>query len=481
MPDKYSISPLRRMPNDVTLNIFTFLAASDLDRGVSRTCKALRELSLHPQLWKQLCIQTGKLQPPSAGAAVSDRETKPTAGQDERDGDEKCGRRKSQSECNFMDLYYSIPCVPSDFPTIEMAVDHTREGGTVTLLPGVYRERVVLTQSVRIRAANPTSGVRTSIVWHYDNADNHEGQSTNVNQSAIQIFSNHGNTFVTLEHVSIYHSSLGNDIWNGNCAIYCRGEDSHTRLVNCSIQSDSGRGVVITSGASMEISKTTIHDCAATGLYVGGQTSLVEVHNSNIIRCGFGATQRSNQACTAGDREQLDRNHDGSSTASVSSSSSTTEADPPRHPSIPSGHSGIYIEGAEAEVADTLVAGNCLTGLCLVKNGLAHLSGCDVTENGTGPMVEITEETGSVRRTPNTRRLNGDEHDDEIVDADDGGFYLAPTNNFVSRLPHEEHDDTEQRQDDDERNMTASSAPILLGGTQRCPHVEHTRFSFQHR
>ena len=54
---------------------------------------------------------------------------------------------------------------------------------------------------------------------------------------------------------------------------------------------------------------------------------------------------------------------------------------------VSAGHSGLYVEAAEAEVRNTLLAGNCLTGLSVVRNGCVHISQCDVTANGMEPIV----------------------------------------------------------------------------------------------
>jgi len=67
---------------------------------------------------------------------------------------------------------------------------------------------------------------------------------------------------------------------------------------------------------------------------------------------------------------------------------------------VPSGHSGIYIEGAMCWIDDTLIASNCLTGASVVRNGFLSLSGCDITQNsGNGHPILIEDEhdIGNIR------------------------------------------------------------------------------------
>jgi hypothetical protein len=245
--------------------------------------------------------------------------------------------------------------VPQDFATITQALDICPPGGTICLLPGVYKERISISKSVRICAADPIRGA--AIVWH--NNDN----KTN-NQCAIDI--EDSCTYVSLRNLTILHFSRGSDIWNGNCAVRCHGNLTHSVLDGCSIQSDSGRGIVITNGASLKMVRSTVHDCAATGLYVGDLDSILEISHCNILRNGFGAPPTV---------EEL-------------------EEDPPT-PTVPSGHSGLYVEAAEAEIRNILLAGNCLTGLSVVRHGMVHISGSDITGNGQEPIVVFDESNES--------------------------------------------------------------------------------------
>jgi hypothetical protein len=55
----------------------------------------------------------------------------------------------------------------------------------------------------------------------------------------------------------------------------------------------------------------------------------------------------------------------------------------------------LYVEAAEAEIRNILLAGNCLTGLSVVRHGMVHISGSDITGNGQEPIVVFDESNES--------------------------------------------------------------------------------------
>ncbi len=131
------------------------------------------------------------------------------------------------------------------------------------------------------------------------------------------------------------------------------------------------------------LARCTIHDCAATGLYIADPTTHGWVENCNIIRNGVGsvatgirAAQRNNQI-EGGGEDQLNvyHNHD-------------IILPPPapiplQNNSVPPGHSGMYVESAMCFVQNSLIAGNSLTGLSVVRGGHAKLSQCHIIDNGS--------------------------------------------------------------------------------------------------
>ena len=101
-------------------------------------------------------------------------------------------------------------------------------------------------------------------------------------------------------------------------------------------------------------------------------------------------------------------------------------------------------------VDDSLLAGNCLTGLSVVRGGFVSLSGSDVTENGqqaAAPPVLI-EDAHDVRANTNNRMQQGGPISIR------GGVVEGPVkNNYTSR---------QLEVDDDERCVI--SGGLLRGG-----------------
>ena len=74
---------------------------------------------------------------------------------------------------------------------------------------------------------------------------------------------------LTLSHLQIMNSTPGADIWNGNTAIQIDGLRAQVHIDSCKIQSDSGRGIVVTNQAELQMNHSSIVNCAATGFYIG--------------------------------------------------------------------------------------------------------------------------------------------------------------------------------------------------------------------
>ena len=208
-----------------------------------------------------------------------------------------CGLEIAGSRNFFRQYYYRNPCVPIDFETINEALrycprtksnpfpleDEERyysDEGSVVLMPGAYQERVIVRgerfvdgcplRSVSIRAAFPSLG---ATLVHYERQRN----SNNVkNQSAITVSTRRDDgdldergICVKLSHLQILHSTPGADIWGGNTAMLIDGLRAQVVVDSCKIQSDSGRGVVVTNQAELLMTRSSIVNCAATGFYLG--------------------------------------------------------------------------------------------------------------------------------------------------------------------------------------------------------------------
>ena len=113
------------------------------------------------------------------------------------------------------------------------------------------------------------------------------------------------------------------------------------------IVSASGRGIVNIDGGLINVSSCYVHDCAATGIYVGGPGSRANIVRSDIVRNGNGNSQH---------RRGIAR-----------------------------GHSGIYLEQGHASIVDCNVSRNSLTGISAVspENAVLNLEESDLVSNGT--------------------------------------------------------------------------------------------------
>jgi hypothetical protein len=149
------------------------------------------------------------------------------------------------------------------------------------------------------------------------------------------------------------------DIWNGNAAVQVQPlMDEHDQplmafpgptaiLDHCEITSASGRGIVNIDGGHVTIRDCYVHDCAATGIYVGGPGSRATIERTDVVRNGNGNTQH---------RRGIAR-----------------------------GHSGVYLEQGHASIVDCNISSNSLTGISAVSpdNAVLMLEGSDLVANGT--------------------------------------------------------------------------------------------------
>lgn len=132
---------------------------------------------------------------------------------------------------------------------------------------------------------------------------------------------------------------------------------------------------VITNGAKLVMRNSVIHDCAATGLYIGDIGSQGVIQSCNIIRNGGGSRRPIRSRAESIEDGIL--NFDESSEEGGDESRSEDDLfeqnpmvienlDRPaalNHDVVPPGHSGMYVETGNAIIEDALIAGNSLTGL----------------------------------------------------------------------------------------------------------------------
>lgn len=140
-------------------------------------------------------------------------------------------------------------------------------------------------------------------------------------------------------------------------------------LENVEIISASGRGIVNIDGGHVTITNCYVHDCAATGIYVGGPGSRASIVRTDVVRNGNGNMQH---------RRGIAR-----------------------------GHSGIYLEQGHASIVDCNISQNSLTGISAVSpdNAILNLEESDLVANGTFqlemPAIGTTAHRNSVTANNN--------------------------------------------------------------------------------
>ncbi len=256
--------------------------------------------------------------------------------------------------------------------------------------------------SICIRAAFPCGKVgNNGVTLVYD--DDHEEEDKpciNVSKDVDYYDDDPGDSsdrhcpsvYLHVENIRFLHYSPGNDIWAGNSCIRVDGRGNKLSMKNCTLESRSGRGIVATGGSMVYLARCTIHDCAATGLYIADPTTHGWVENSNIIRNGVGSIAtgiRSRRRNPVETSEVEGEDHLNQVDNLVNHNLGLILPAVPPIPlrasnnNVPPGHSGMYVESAMCLVKNSLIAGNSLTGLSVVRGGHAKLSLCHIIDNGS--------------------------------------------------------------------------------------------------
>uniref|UniRef100_A0A7S1CZ62 Right handed beta helix domain-containing protein n=1 Tax=Cyclophora tenuis TaxID=216820 RepID=A0A7S1CZ62_CYCTE len=225
-------------------------------------------------------------------------------------------------------------------------------------------DELVITESEEEPLAAPPRLVRASIVL----------KTRRHNEPIVRV--RHGT--IRLTNVALVHNSVGLDIWNGNSAIQIqplRADERPSTILNrpaafldrVDVTSKSGRGIVNIDGGYTSIKNCYVHDCAATGIYVGGPGSDAVIDRTDVVRNGGGNRHRRG---------------------------------------IARGHSGIYLEQGTARVRDCNISRNSLSGISAVSasNAILSLEASDLVANGT-VQLEMPP-TGSVSRRRSLARNN---------------------------------------------------------------------------
>jgi hypothetical protein len=167
---------------------------------------------------------------------------------------------------------------------------------------------------------------------------------------------------LVLKDLYLEHVSMGVDIWSGNAAIQVQPNNAETTdpssaavakasavLESVEVMSHSGRGIVALDGGHVQIKDSYIHDCAATGVFIGGNGSRADLRRVDVTENGtgnyfFGGITR--------------------------------------------GHSGIYIDKGAMSITDCNVSRNLGSGILIVSPDLTELSleTTDILENINSPI-----------------------------------------------------------------------------------------------
>lgn len=305
-----------------------------------------------------------------------------------REGDE-------EPECSWRDFYRLNPAVPTDYATVANALTAVTSTVTVTttknqtaelpshtiwLRPQEHR----LQESLVIEAVEANITLETMKPSMDDPTNASTGrrhplaslllQTRRRNKPLVHIATGK----VTLRRLRLGHYCGGFNLWNGNAAVQIQplppppAEDQEhepvpdmSRLPTATFHeveviSHSGRGVVINDGGSIAISHSYIHDCAATGIYVGSNQCDLTMDHSDVISNGHG-----NQLA-----------------ASV------------RATGVSRGHSGFYLENGNATLTECNITNNSSCGISVSSpTSRLTMSYTDVVANGHSNQVEAA--TGS--------------------------------------------------------------------------------------
>jgi hypothetical protein len=270
------------------------------------------------------------------------------------------------------------PVVPTDYPTIHkaltaMSCDHKSkpyQNGDARILvrPGRYcmptavtiralkRTTQIIVQGMRLPKTFMPDDTRQDSLGCSDRRVSLVSETRLRNEPLFRVI--HGE--LLLKDLCLEHMSRGINIWSGNAAIHVQPNNSEIKspslpatvaksavvLESVEVVSRSGRGIVVLGGAHAQINDSYIHDCAATGLYVGGNGTRAVLEGVDVTENGMG-----NQ----------------------------------RFGGIVGGHSGVYIDEAVVSISDCNVSRNRLSGIAVISPGRTELTlkTTDLLLNGT--------------------------------------------------------------------------------------------------
>ncbi|CAB9512317.1 expressed unknown protein [Seminavis robusta] len=224
---------------------------------------------------------------------------------------------------SWREHYQTNLCVPSEFATLQEALEASQQAPAIRILvqPGIHRvdNGIVVNNSGSLTIETlqvplheePSQGIPK---FHHASMPYCGGQKTvatlameNTRQNLPMFHVQQGT--LLLKNIKLEHSCYGNEFLDGNAAIHIEPSSlrCHFRttkdflpaatsfsvdhlpslsLQSVEITSHSGQGIMNNRGGNVRIHDCYIHDCAATGLYVDAPQSDVLVQQSDIMANG---------------------------------------------------------------------------------------------------------------------------------------------------------------------------------------------------
>jgi hypothetical protein len=283
-----------------------------------------------------------------------------------------------QEPTSWKDYYMKNPVVPTDYSSIHAALAvvsngskrKPRQSGDARILvrPGrYYMPKVVTVHAIRrtvqitveaIRLPEPFMLGRVCLL----------SKTRLPNEPIFRVLRGE----LVLKNLYLEHVSMGVDIWSGNAAIQVQPNNGNTVdplstavakasavLESVEVMSQSGRGIVALDGGHVQIKDSYIHDCAATGVFVGGNGSRADLQRVDVTDNGTG-------------------NHFLGG--------------------IARGQSGIYIDKGIVSITDSNVSRNLGSGIFIVSPDLTELTleTTDILENIISPIRTYAGDTDRV-------------------------------------------------------------------------------------
>lgn len=203
-PNSPTSSPLLTLSDDVLFSVLIYAGPNGVENA-KFVCRRLHTAtSLSSALWREFCVITGKCIDSKALASI---ETPKIAAIRSRVLTSTSRGNVVEKEVNaYRSYYFSNPCVPIDFGSIAEALSHCprtplsgaavlladddefiyTEQGTICLMPGVYREQIVIkgevwgvgnsSSSISIRPSFPHCPNKGVTIMHYNESQDAKNQ-----------------------------------------------------------------------------------------------------------------------------------------------------------------------------------------------------------------------------------------------------------------------------------------------------------------